>query len=317
MEKEKWIEMFRIMVRIRTFDERVAKEFAAGTIPGAAHLYCGQEAVAVGACANLRPDDFITSTHRGHGHLIAKGARTDLMMAEIFGKKTGYNKGKGGSMHITAPELGIMGASGIVAGMIPVAAGVALSAQLRGTDQVTICFLGDGATNSGRFHESVNLAAVWKLPVVYVIENNLYGESTSLSAVCKLTDLSQRAVAYGIDGLTIDGNDVEAVYHTVGQAVGKARQGGGPSLIECKTYRQQGHFQGDPQLYKPKEEIEAWLKKDPIPRVKENLIAQGVCSREEADAIQRAMENEIEQAIAFAVQSPYPDPLETLEDVYA
>jgi TPP-dependent pyruvate/acetoin dehydrogenase alpha subunit len=175
VQKEKLIEMYKSMVRIRAFEERVAKEFAAGTIPGAAHLYSGQEAVAVGVCANLRTADYITSTHRGHGHLIAKGAKTHLMMAEIFGKKTGYNKGKGGSMHISAPELGIMGASGIVAGMVSIAAGAALSAQMRGTDQVAICFMGDGATNSGRFHESANLAACWNLPVIYIIENNLYG----------------------------------------------------------------------------------------------------------------------------------------------
>ena len=317
MTKDQMKEMYRIMVRIRTFDERVAKEFAAGTVPGAAHLYSGQEAVAVGACSNLSDRDFITSTHRGHGHLIAKGARTDLMMAEIFGKKTGYNKGKGGSMHITAPELGIMGASGIVAGMIPVAAGAALSAKMRGTDQVTICFLGDGATNSGRFHESVNLAAVWDLPVIYVVENNLYGESTSLSAVCKLKDLSVRAAAYGISGETIDGNDILLVRDTVGAAVDKARQGKGPSLIECKTYRQHGHFEGDPQIYKPKGEAEAWLKKDPILLFKDQLIKKKVMTQKTAEAIEQEIAAEIERAVQFALDSPYPDPIETLEDVYA
>ena len=317
MEKERLIEMYRRMVRIRTFDERVHKEFAAGNIPGAAHLYSGQEAVAVGACSALRPDDFITSAHRGHGHLIAKGARTDLMMAELLGKKTGYNKGKGGSMHVTAPELGIMGASGIVAGMIPVAAGVGLSAVLRGTDQVTVCFLGDGSTNSGRFHESVNLASVWNLPVIYCIENNGYGESTPLSLVCKLEHLSKRAVAYGIPGITIDGNDVEAVNAEVEKAVARARKGEGPAIIECMTWRHHGHFEGDPQTYKNKEEIEAWMAKDPIPRFRNKLIKSRVLTADAANAIDKELADELDAAMKFAMESPYPGPEALLEDVYA
>jgi len=317
MEKEGLIQMYRLMVRIRTFDERVAKEVAAGIIPGAAHLYAGQEAVAVGACANLRPDDYITSTHRGHGHLIAKGARTDLMMAELFGKRAGYNKGKGGSMHITALELGIIGASGIVAGMIGVAAGAALSAQMRGTDQVTVCFLGDGATNSGRFHEAVNLAACWNLPAIFVIENNLYGETTSISDVCKLTNLSDRAASCGIPGTTIDGNDVLTVYEEVGNAIAKARKGEGPSMIECKTYRHYGHFCGDPQTYKSKAEVEEWLKKDPIPSFENKLIKMGIFTQADADAIRQGMRDELDQAVKFAAESPYPAPEEALEDVYA
>lgn len=316
-EKEKFVEMYRIMVRIRAFEERVAKETASGAIPGATHLYSGQEAVAVGACANLRADDYITSTHRGHGHLIAKGAKTDLMMAEIFGKKTGYNKGKGGSKHITAPEIGVVGATGIVAGMIPVAAGVALSARMRETDQVTICFLGDGAVNSGRFHESVNLASCWDLPVVYVIENNLYGESTSISDVCRLTDLCDRASSYAIPGKAVDGNDVLSVYEEVGRAVDRARKGKGPSIVECKTYRHHGHFQGDPQTYKPKTEVEEWFKRDPIPRFREKLIEKGYFTQNDADAIDREMKDEIERAVKFALESPYPAPEEALDDVYA
>jgi TPP-dependent pyruvate/acetoin dehydrogenase alpha subunit len=317
VQKEKLIEMYKSMVRIRAFEERVAKEFAAGTIPGAAHLYSGKEAVAVGVCANLRTADYITSTHRGHGHLIAKGAKTHLMMAEIFGKKTGYNKGKGGSMHISAPELGIMGASGIVAGMVSIAAGAALSAQMRGTDQVAICFMGDGATNSGRFHESANLAACWNLPVIYIIENNLYGESTPLSAVCRLANLSDRAVAYGIPGMTIDGNDVMAVFKASGECINRARRGDGPSIVECKTYRYHGHFEGDPQTYKPKAEIEDWMKKDPIPRFRLVLIGMGILSQDFAESIDRELNMEIDQAIKFAVESPHPAPEETLEDVYA
>jgi pyruvate dehydrogenase E1 component alpha subunit len=317
IEKEKLIDMYRVMVRIRTFEERVVKEFAAGNIPGAAHLYAGEEAVAAGACANLRADDYIISTHRGHGHLIAKGGKTERMMAELYGKKTGYNKGKGGSMHIADMEIGILGANAIVGAGIPIAGGAALSAKMRGTDQVIICFMGDGATNTGRFHEGVNLAAIWNLPVVYVIENNSYAESTPISAVCKLTNLSDRASAYGIPGKTVDGNDVLAVYEAVGEAVARARKGQGPTLVECKTYRYRGHFEGDPQTYKTKGEVEEWLKKDPIPRFRKHLTGMGVLSEEAADKISQEMKAEIEKAVKFAQESPYPAPEEALEDVYA
>jgi len=238
-------------------------------------------------------------------------------MAELYGKKTGYNKGKGGSMHIADIEIGILGANAIVGAGIPIAGGAALSAKMRGTDQVAICFLGDGATNTSRFHEGVNLAACWNLPVVYVIENNLYAESTSISEACKLTNLSDRASAYGIPGKTVDGNDVLAVYEAVGEAVARARQGQGPTLIECKTYRHRGHFEGDPQTYKTKEEIEEWLKKDPIPRFKKQLIGMGVLTEEAADKIVQEMNQEIERAVKFAVESPLPAPEEALEDVYA
>jgi len=317
IKKEKLIEMYRVMVRIRSFEERVVKEFAAGNIPGAAHLYAGEEAVAAGACANLRPNDYIISTHRGHGHLIAKGGKTERMMAELYGKKTGYNKGKGGSMHIADMEIGILGANAIVGAGIPIAGGAALSAKMRGTDQVTICFLGDGATNTGRFHEGVNLAAIWNLPVVYVIENNMYAESTPISSACKLTNLSDRAKAYGIPGKTVDGNDVRAVYEAVREAVARARRGQGPTLIECKTYRYRGHFEGDPQTYKTKEEVGEWMKKDPIPRFRKQLIEMGVLSEEEANKIGQEMNEEIEKAVKFAKESPYPAPEEALEDVYA
>jgi len=317
IEKEKLIDMYRLMVRIRTFEERVVKEFAAGNIPGAAHLYAGEEAVATGACANLRPDDYITSTHRGHGHLIAKGGKTDRMMAELYGKKTGYNKGKGGSMHIADMEIGILGANAIVGANIPIAGGAALSARMRGTDQVAICFIGDGATNTGRFHEGVNLAACWDLPVVYVVENNMYAESTSIASACKLVNLSDRASAYGIPGKTVEGNDVLAVYEAVGEAVARARKGQGPTLIECKTYRHRGHFEGDPQTYKTKGEIDSWLKKDPIPRFREQLIEMGVLTEEDADKINQEMNQEIEKAVKFAEESPLPAPEEALENVYA
>jgi len=315
--KEKLIDMYRVMVRIRAFEERAHKEFAAGQIPGFVHLYAGEEATATGACANLKPDDYITSTHRGHGHLIAKGGKTDRMIAELYGKKTGYNKGKGGSMHIADMEIGILGANGIVGAGIPIAAGAALSAKMRGTGQIAICFLGDGATNTTRFHEGVNLAAIWKLPVVYVIENNQYAESTSISYACNLPNLADRAAAYGIPGKTVDGNDVLAVYEAIGEAVARARKGEGPTLVECKTWRHYGHFEGDAQTYKTKQEIEDWMKMDPIPRFRKQLIERGVFTQKDADKIDQAMDEEIDKAVKFAEESPLPAPEETLEDVYA
>ena len=253
---EKLLDMYGTMVRIRTFKERVRKEFAVGNIPGFVHLYSGEEAVATGACTSLRPDDYITSTHRGHGHLIAKGGKTDRMMAEIFGKKTGYCKGKGGSMHIADVEIGILGANGIVGAGITIAGGAALATKMKGTDQVTLCFFGDGATNTTRFHEGINLGSIWSLPVVYIIENNMYAESTCISTTCRLANIADRACAYGIPGKTVDGNDVLAVYEAVGEAVARARKGGGPTLVECKTYRWRGHFVGDAQTYLSKGEVE-------------------------------------------------------------
>jgi len=317
IEKGKLMDMYKTMVRIRTFEEMVFKQFKAGNVPGFVHLYAGEEAIATGACANLRPDDYITSTHRGHGHLIAKGGKTDRMMAELYGKKTGYNKGKGGSMHLADPDLGILGASGIVGAGIPIATGAALSAKLRRTDQVTICFLGDGATNNSRFHEGVNLAACLNLPVVYVIENNLYAISVRISYACKIANIADRASAYGIPGKTVDGNDVLAVYEAVGEAVTRARKDQGPTLVECKTYRWRGHWAGDTQPYVGKEEIEDWIKKDPIPRFRNKLIEMGILTEENANRIDQEINEEIQKAVKFAEESPLPDPEEVLADVYA
>ena len=317
IEKEELIDMYRTIVRIRTFEERVSKEFAAGNLPGIVHLYLGEEAAATGACANLRPDDYITSTHRGHGHLIAKGGKTDLMMAELYGKKTGYCKGKGGCMHIADTDIGILGANGIVGAGIPIAGGAALSAQIRGTDQVTICFFGDGASGTCRFHEGINMGSHWKLPVVYVIENNQYAMSTRTRDVRNIENISDRAAAYGIPGVSVDGNDVLAVYEAVGEAVARARKGEGPTMIECETWRWHGHTEGDPQAYKSKEESEEWMKKDPIPRFREKLIEMGVLTEKEADEINQAILEEIDEAVKFAAESPFPDPEETLEDVFA
>ena len=317
IEKEKLIDMYRVMVRIRTFEERACKEFAAGNIGGALHLYTGEEAIATGACANLRTDDYITSTHRGHGHLIAKGGKTDKMMAELFGKKTGYNKGKGGSMHIADMDIGILGANGIVGAGIPIAAGAALSAKMRGTDQVAVCFFSDGATNTTRFHEGINLAAIWDLPVVFVIENNGYAETTSISDTCKLENLADKSYAYGIPGKIVDGNDVLAVYDVVGEAIARAQKGEGPTLIECKTGRWHGHEEGDTDTYRTREEVDELKKKCPILRFRKHLVENSVFTEEDAEKIIQEMSDEIDHAVKFAAESPLPAPEETLEDVYA
>jgi 2-oxoisovalerate dehydrogenase E1 component len=317
LDNELLMDMYRTMVRIRAFEERVYKEFTAGNIPGFVHLYTGQEAVAVGVCANLRPDDYITSTHRGHGHLIAKGGKTDRMMAELFGKATGYNKGKGGSMHIADVSLGMLGANGVVGAGIPIATGAALSAKLSKTDQVAVSFFGDGATNTGRFHEGVNLAACLSLPVIYVIENNMYAISVPIGYSCRLLNIADRATAYGIPGVTVDGNDAIAVYEAVSEAVTRARQRGGPTIIECKVFRWRGHWAGDSQGYVGKEELNRWLEKDPIPRLRKKLIEMGLITEKDAGDIDREVEDEIEAAVKFAQESPYPSPEETLDDVYA
>lgn len=315
--KEKLIDMYRTMVRIRRFEERAAGEFADGNIPGSVHSYIGEEAVATGAIAHLRTDDYILSTHRGHGHLIAKGGKTDRMMAELFAKKTGYCLGKGGSMHIADLDIGMLGAAGIVGSGIPIATGAGLSAKMRGTDQVTICFFGDGASNIGRFHEGINLGAVWKLPVIYICENNLWAVSVSASCSSAIPNIADRAIGYGIPGIVVDGMDVMAVYEAAGEAVARARRGEGPTFIEAKTYRFRGHFEGDSGTYRPKEEIEEWLKRDPLKSFKEKLLEMKLLTEKKAEEIDQEMLAEIDQAVKFAQESPFPEPEETLENVYA
>ncbi|MFC1920545.1 thiamine pyrophosphate-dependent dehydrogenase E1 component subunit alpha [Chloroflexota bacterium] len=316
IEKDKLVSMYETMARIRTFEERIVKEYGDGKIGGIVHMYLGQEAIAAGACANLKPDDYIASTHRGHGHLIAKGGKTDLMMAEVYGKKTGYCKGKGGSMHIADPDIGMLGANGIVGACIPIATGAALSSQVRGSDQVTLCFFGEGASNTCRFHEGVNMGAHWKLPVVYIIEDNMWMVSTRTTDVMNITDLSCRAVGYGIPGVSVDGNDVIEVYNAVGEAIERARKGEGPTLVVCRTYRWRGHFEGDPQLYKPKEEVAEWMEKDPLPRYESYLQENGVMTEEEIMKIRQEMLKEIDKAVKFAEESPDPSPEEVLTDVF-
>ncbi|MCB2145816.1 MAG: thiamine pyrophosphate-dependent dehydrogenase E1 component subunit alpha [Deltaproteobacteria bacterium] len=317
IDKEKMIQMFATMTRIRQFETKLQEFFAAGKIPGFVHLYIGEEAVATGACATLRDQDYITSTHRGHGHLIAKGGDLKRMMAEIFGKRTGYCKGKGGSMHIADVELGILGANGIVGGGGPIANGAALASKYRGNDRVVVCFFGDGASNQGTTQEALNLASAWRLPVVFVNENNGYGISCPTCKSMAVADIADRAAAYDIPGVVVDGNDVTAVYEAVGEAVKRARTGDGPSLIECKTYRWRGHFEGDACVYRDDCELEDWVKKDPIPRFEKKLQAEGILSVEKAEAIRKAIAAELDAAIAFAEQSPLPEASEILEDVYA
>jgi pyruvate dehydrogenase E1 component alpha subunit len=314
---EKFIEMYRKMLEIRHFEQKVYYLFLQALIPGTLHLYTGQEAVAVGTCATLRKDDYITSTHRPHGHYIAKGGRIDQMMAELLGKETGCCRGKGGSMHVCDFSVGMPPAIAIVGANAPIAAGMALSFKLKGTDQVVACFFGDGAVNQGMWHEGVNIAAVWKLPVVLICENNLYAASTHTSKATLLKNLAKRASAYGIPGVVVDGNDVLAVFEAANKAVERARKGLGSTLIECLTYRHGGHSRGDPATYRSKEEVEEWLKRDPIPRFKAKLVEMGILTEEETENIERGVVKEIEEAVVFAQESPLPKPETILEDVYS
>ena len=309
--------MLQKMLEIRFFEEKVFELYAQNLVPGTIHLYAGEEAVAVGVCSNLRKDDYITSTHRGHGHCLAKGADPKRVMAEILGKKTGYCKGKGGSMHIADFSIGMLGATAVVGAGIPIAAGAGLSIKLRGTDQVVACFFGEGASNQGTFHEGINMAAIWNLPVIFVCENNLYAMGTRQSKVMKIENIADRAVAYGIPGVVVDGNDVSAVYKASHEAVERARRGEGPTLIECKTYRHKGHSRVDPARYRPKEEVEAWLSKDPIKRLKEKLLQTKMLTETEIAKIEKELSAKIDEAVKFALESPYPVPEEALEDVYA
>ncbi len=310
--------LYHTMVRIRLFEQRIMELFQQGRLPGFLHVSIGQEAVPTGVCAHLRSNDYISSTHRGHGDVIAKGARLDRMMAELYGKKTGYCKGKGGSMHIADLELGILGANGIVGAGIPIATGTALAFKMRRTDQVAVCFFGDGGANTGAFHEGLNLASVWNLPVVFVCQNNQYAESTPQRVHQKIKDIAVRAMAYDIPGETVDGMDVLEVYRVAGDAVARARAGGGPTLVECKTYRFYGHYVGDPgTAYRRPEEVEEWKQRDPIATFARRLLAEGVTTAAELKAIEEAVQQELEAAIRFAETSPEPDLEDALQDIYA
>jgi pyruvate dehydrogenase E1 component alpha subunit len=309
--------MYQTMLKIRKFETRAKDLFAEGKIPGFVHLYIGEEATATGACANLRDEDYITSTHRGHGHIIAKGGDLKNMMAELFGKETGYCKGKGGSMHIADATKGILGANGIVGAGHNIAAGAGLAIQYKKTDQVCVCFFGDASTNQSTFHESMNLASVWKLPVIFVCENNGYGISVSQARHQAITDVSVRASAYNMPGVTIDGNDIFAVYEAVGEAVSRARKGQGPTLVECKTYRWRGHFEGDMTVYRPNGELDAWLKKDPIPRIEKYMLENNIMSEAEIANENAAVDNMIKDAEKFAEESNVASLESALVDIYS
>ncbi len=310
------IKLYLLMLKIRLFEEAQAKVYRLGEQEGFTHLYLGEEAVAAGACLNLNKDDYITSTHRGHGHMIAKGAKLKQMMAELYGQSTGYCKGKGGSLHIADFNIGVLGANGIVAAGIPIAVGAAYSIKLRKTKQVTLCFFGDGATTQGAFHEGINMAATWALPVVFIIENNFYLVGSRINKVSKVSDhLSVKAQGYGIEGKSIDGNNAIEVYLHVKEAVKNARNGNGPTLIECKTYRHHTHFEGDSET-RDKEEIKEWIKKDPIVRMESFLLDEKILKSDDFENYKGKINLEIEEAIEFAKNSPPPNKEVSLEDIY-
>lgn len=313
--REVALEMLKKMIEIRKFEEMIVDQYARGNVPGVTHLYIGEEAVAVGACMNLDPEDYIISTHRGHGHCIAKGGELKPMMAELFGKRTGYCKGKGGSMHIASFEKGILGAMGIVGSGVPIATGSGLGIKLQGLNRVVICFFGDNASNTGASHEGLNLASVLKVPVVFICENNLYGISVPQRKHQAIKDIASRGIAYGIPGVIVDGMNVVAVYEEVGKAVKRAREGGGPTLVECKTYRFRGHMEGDPNLgtrYRTKEEIETWKKRCPIKLFKEKLIKEKKMKEREIRELEEDVDRRIKEAFDYAMESPFPE----IEEMY-
>jgi pyruvate dehydrogenase E1 component alpha subunit len=316
LSKEKAQDMYLKMLQIRAFEEKVAYFFSRGLVHGTTHLYIGEEATAVGAIANLSDQDIITSTHRGHGHTIATGINLGSMMAELLGKAAGYCKGKGGSMHIADLSKGNLGANGIVGGGIPIATGAGITVKLRGEDRVVVCFFGDGAINEGTFHESVNLASIWKLPVIYVCENNQYGMSMSVQRATNIDDLSQRAKAYGIPGIRVDGNDVFAVYAAVRDAKEYVKKSG-PLLLIAETYRYSGHSKSDANRYRTKEEIADWKGRDPIPRMRARLLQSGLFTDEELAGIETQAQTIIDEAVRYAEQCPEPTSDELLTDVYA
>ena len=317
LDKKEVLHIYKKMVQIRKFEEKLYQLFLKGTMPGAMHQYNGQEAVAVGVCENLGKDDYITSTHRGHGHCVAKGADINGVMAEMFAKKTGSNRGMGGSMHIADFSVGMLGANGIVGAGIPHAVGAAWTCNYKKTGGVAIAFFGDGASNEGSFHESINLAAIWKLPVIFVCENNLYGFSTHYRRVTPIEDIADRGASYGIPGVVADGMDVMDVYEKAKKAVEVARKGGGPTLLECKTYRFMGHSRFEKPTYRTDEELEKWKKRDPIPLFEKYLKDVYGIGKDKIKDICTEVDKEMDSAVAFAEKSPDTDPMDYKEYIYA
>ncbi|SEO44175.1 pyruvate dehydrogenase E1 component alpha subunit [Halogranum amylolyticum] len=310
-------EALRRMLTIRAFDTKAGELFGDGELPGFVHLYIGEEAVAVGACAALEEDDYITSTHRGHGHCIAKGLDPDEMMAELYGKRDGYCNGKGGSMHIADVDAGMLGANGIVGAGPPLATGAALTSHLKGDDGVSLAFFGDGAVAQGQIHEAINLAATWDLPAVFLVENNQFGEGTPVEKQHNVQNLSETAEAYNIPGFTVDGMDVTAVFEAVREARKRARDGEGPTFIEANTYRYRGHFEGDQQPYRTEEDVAVWQDRDAIESFKQQLIEAGTITEDEFDEMESEIGDQIEQAAADAKEASYPDPSEAYEDMFS
>lgn len=316
LSKEKKIDILKKMMAIRKFETQTEQFIIRGKIHGTCHLYSGEEAVAAGAVAAINEDDYITSTHRGHGHCIAKNARLDLMMAELLGKKTGYCKGKGGSMHIADIDSGNLGANGIVGGSIDIATGAALTSKLKKLNKIVVCFFGDGAANRGNFHGALNMASIWDLPIIYVCENNKYAMSMPFEEAFNISRISDRKTSYGMEGITIDGNNVVEVFNTVKYFSDYTRNGKGPVLIECITYRHKGHSKSDAQVYRTKEEVKEWMEKDPIKIYKNYLFENKVMDEEMFAKIEQEVEEELSEAVKFAEASPFPERSEVEEDVY-
>jgi len=312
-------ELFTRTLKTRLFEEKVWNLFGENIVPGTLHLYLGQEAVAAGVTTALKDSDWIQSSHRGHGHVVAKGADMNAALAELLGKKTGSCKGKGGSMHITQFDVGVLGATGVVASGLPIAVGAALSCQMRKTDDVVVCFFGDGASNNGTFGESLNMSAIWKLPLVWVVENNYYAMGTPIKMTCPSSNIAQRAEAYCIPSVVVDGNNALAVYEAAVEAVKRAREGGGPTLIECQTYRMKGHSRFDAAKYRPQEEADYWLseERDAVNVIQKIALEHGAITEKEAEKIRDKLQKEVDKAGEFAKKSEFPDPEETLDDVYA
>jgi TPP-dependent pyruvate/acetoin dehydrogenase alpha subunit len=316
VDKSTLLDLHRTMVRIRTFEETAHKEFLKGEMPGFLHLYSGEEAIAVGVMSVLQPDDYVSTHHRGHGHLIAKGADTKRMFAELFGKADGFCKGKGGSMHIADSSLNVLGANGIVGACVHIGTGAAFACQKKRNGRIAVTFLGDASTNRGTFHEALNLASIWELPVVYVVENNLYGVANCQRDYMKIENVADRAASYGFPGMVVDGNDVVAVREAAAEAVDRARSGGGPTLVECKTWRHWGHFIGDAATYRDPAEHEAWLKRDPLIICADLLRAKGWATDADLERIWAEADAEMQAALKFGKDSPYPSLDELTADVY-
>ena len=316
IDPETLVSLYRLMWKMRLHEEAIKVLYTQGKLGGTTHLYIGQEAIAAGAITQLREDDFISSTHRGHGHMLAKGGQLKPMLAEILGKATGYCKGKGGSMHIASLTLGNLGANGIVSGGLPIAVGSALAARMRHTDRITLVAFGDGASNEGNTHESMNLANIWKLPVLFLFENNQYAVSTRSEYSIAGGSLVTRAAGYGMPGVLVDGNDLEAVYAAAREAIAYVRSGKGPYLLQCDSYRIEGHYYGDAMVYRTKEETDGWRKKDPILRTEAELIQRAVLTQEQCHKIKAEVQQEVEEAVAYAESSPEPSLDSLFEDVY-